>query len=134
MIKKEKITALETRLKKLGIEEKDLIVKAILGSGSRGQKINKTSSTIYVKHLPSGLEVKCGRARSRELNKYYALNSLCEKIEKQLFDIATAKEKEAAKIRRQKQRRTRRRQQKVLEDKRQHSEKKTLRQKPSVND
>lgn len=134
MVSKEKIIALEARLKSLEIAQKDLIIKAILGSGRGGQKVNKTSSTIYIKHLPSGIEVKCGRSRSQELNKYYALHSLCEKLEKITKDIATQKDKETAKIRRQKQRRTRRRQQKVLEEKKQHSEKKILRQNPLVED
>jgi peptide chain release factor len=133
MVSQEKLNALDARLKNLGITQKDLIIKAILGSGSGGQKINKTSSTIYVKYIPTGNEVKCGRTRSQELNRYYALQMLCEKLEKQLFDIQTAKEKEAEKIRRQKKRRSRRSQQKVLEEKRQHSEKKSLRQKPPTD-
>jgi protein subunit release factor B len=134
MVGQDKLNALEARLKKLNISQKDLVIKAILGSGSGGQKVNKTHSTIYVKHLPTGFEVKCGRTRSQELNRYYALQLLCEKLEKKLFDIQTKKEKEAAKIRRQKKRRSRKAQQKVLEEKKQHSVKKVLRQKPQTND
>lgn len=116
----------------MGIQEKDLHIKYILGSGKGGQKLNKTSSTVYIKHLPTGIEVKCGQTRSRTLNKYYALHSLCEKIEKKELGEKTKKEQLAAKIRRQKKRRSRRAQEKVLKEKKQTSEKKKLRQRPSI--
>src|SRR6185436_10588305 len=45
--------------KTLGIHESDLIEKFILGSGKGGQKVNKTSSCVYLKHIPTGIEVKC---------------------------------------------------------------------------
>lgn len=116
---------------RLGIQERDLHIKYILGSGSGGQKINKTHSTVYIKHLPTGLEVKCGKNRLRTLNKYHALSSLCEKLEKQLLGERTKKEQLAAKVRRQKKRRSRRTQEKILQEKRQISEKKKFRRSPS---
>ena len=117
-------------MKKLGIRDKDLTVKYILGSGSGGQKINKSHTAVYLKHLPTGIEVKCQQTRSRSLNYYYAHMSLCEKLEKKLLGEKTAKEKEASKIRRQKKRRSRRSKEKMLEEKRIHSEKKRLRRPP----
>ena len=68
----EKITALENRMLGLGISEDTLVEKFITGSGSGGQKINKTASCVYLKHLPTGIEVKCQQQRSRELNRYLA--------------------------------------------------------------
>ena len=72
----DKWTELTARMERLGIFEKDLIEKFILGSGSGGQKINKTSSCVYLKHLPTGIEVKCQGTRSRDLNRLYARREL----------------------------------------------------------
>lgn len=121
---------LVARMEKLGIKESDLIEKFILGSGKGGQKINKTSSCVYLKHIPTGIEIKCQRDRSRELNRFFARRELCEKIEREIHNIKTKKEQEISKIRRQKKRRSRRTQQKVLEEKRAHSTKKQHRSSP----
>lgn len=121
---------LMARMEKLGIKESDLIEKFILGSGSGGQKINKTSSCVYLKHIPTGIEVKCQRDRSRELNRFYARRELCERIEREILNLKTKKDQEISKIRRQKKRRSRRTQQKVLEEKRAHSAKKQQRSSP----
>ena len=65
----------------LNIHEEDLLEKFILGSGAGGQKINKTSSCVWIKHLPTGMMIKCQQERSRELNRYFARYRLCEKID-----------------------------------------------------
>ena len=133
-IRPEKIKELQERMAKLEIKDDDLIEKFILGSGKGGQKVNKTASCVYLKHLPSGIEVKCQSERSRELNRYYARRLLCEKIEEKLHHIKTEKQKEIEKIRRQKKRRSRKQKQKMLEDKKHQSEKKKLRKKPDFED
>jgi len=127
MISTEKQLELQERMERLGIREDDLIEKFILGSGKGGQKINKTSSCVYLKHLPSGIEIKCQKERSRELNRFYARRDLCEKIEYSLLKEKSEKQKEIAKIRRQKKRRTRKTQVKLIEQKRQRSYIKSLR-------
>lgn len=127
MISTEKQLELQERMERLGIREDDLIEKFILGSGKGGQKINKTSSCVYLKHLPSGIEIKCQKERSRELNRFYARRDLCEKIEYSLFKEKSEKQKEIAKIRRQKKRRSRKTQVKLIEQKRQRSYIKSLR-------
>lgn len=121
--------ALERRMKQLGIDEDDLIEKFILGSGKGGQKVNKTSSCVYLKHLPTGIEVKCQQGRSRELNRYVARYELCEKFAFQIHQEKTKKQREREKIRQQKKRRSRRLKQKILEDKKKHSETKKMREK-----
>ncbi len=131
MISKEKQEDLVRRMESLEIREDDLIEKFILGSGRGGQKINKTSSCVYIKHIPSGMEIKCQRDRSREMNRYYARKELCDRIEEKKKGILSAKVQAREKIRRQKRRRTRRSQQKILEEKKAHSEKKTFRKPPS---
>lgn len=69
------------RLERMGIREEDLEERFVLGSGSGGQKINKTSSCVYLKHLPSGREVTCQETRSREKNREIARTRLCEFFE-----------------------------------------------------
>jgi protein subunit release factor B len=130
MIRKEKFEELERRMESLGIFEADLIEKFILGSGSGGQKINKTSSCVYLKHIPSGIEVKCQQDRSRELNRYLARRELCDRLESKLFKVKTEKQHLVEKIRRQKRRRSRRSKEKMLHNKKHRGEKKSLRQEP----
>ena len=118
------------RMKALGIHEDDLIEKFILGSGSGGQKINKTSSCVYLKHIPTLTEVKCQRGRSREMNRFLARRELCDQIAEKIHNEKTARKREREKIRQQKKRRSRRLQKKILEEKRKRSETKSLRKQP----
>jgi protein subunit release factor B len=130
----EKWNALEARMAKLGILPDDLVEKFIRGSGSGGQKINKTASCVYLKHIPSGIEVKCQAQRSRELNRFIARKELCETYQEQILGIQSARQQAREKIRRQKRRRSRRSKSRMLDDKSKQSEKKQLRQKPNRND
>jgi protein subunit release factor B len=122
---------LKARMQRLGIQESELIEKFILGSGSGGQKINKTSSCVYIKHIPTGIEVKCQSTRSRDLNRLYARRELCEKLEGILFQEKSKRQQESEKIRRQKRRRSRRSKEKMLAGKKIQSSKKELRKPPS---
>jgi protein subunit release factor B len=130
MIRKEKFDELHEKMARLGIKEEELVEKFILGSGSGGQKINKTSSCVYLKHIPSGIEVKCQRERSRELNRYYARKELCDKIEEKIEHKKSERQQMIEKIRRQKRRRSRKSKEKMLAAKKQQSEKKSMRQAP----
>jgi len=132
MLSKEKLDSLHVRMKSLGINEDDLVEKFILGSGSGGQKINKTSSCVYIKHIPTGTEVKCQQGRSREMNRYYARKELCQRLEEKDKNIQSERQQAAEKIRRQKRRRSRRSQEKMLSDKKRHAEKKNMRQTPDT--
>lgn len=122
---------LAERLKALGIQEEDLLEKFILGSGSGGQKINKTSSCVYLKHLPTGIEVKCQASRSRELNRSLARQELADQLEEILLKERSRRQQAIEKLRRQKRKRSKRAQAKVIAGKRAHGEKKTLRRSPS---
>jgi protein subunit release factor B len=121
---------LKAKMESLGIYERDLIEKFILGSGSGGQKINKTSSCVYLKHLPSGIEIKCQSTRSRDLNRLYARRELCQRLETLLFKEKSEKQHQIEKIRRQKRRRSRRSKEKMIKDKKILSQKKQLRRSP----
>jgi len=130
----EKIAALEARMAALGVTEETLVEKFIQGSGSGGQKINKTASCVYLKHTPSGIEVKCQQQRSRELNRYIARRELCERLEEIRDGKKSARQQAQEKIRRQKRRRSRRSKNRMLNDKSKHAEKKNLRKPPGRGD
>ena len=89
--------------------------------------MNKVSTCVVLRHLPTGLEVKCQRERSQALNRFLAKRLLVQKIEAIRLGEAGARRKEIEKIRRQKRRRSRKAKQKMLEAKRLHSHKKLLR-------
>lgn len=134
MITKEKMEELHKRMESLGIYENDLIEKFILGSGRGGQNLQKTSSCVYLKHIPTGIEIKCQQDRSREINRYLARRELCDKYESQIHKVKTEKQQQIEKIRRQKRRRSRRSKEKMLTQKKLHGEKKHLRQSPKSFD
>ena len=118
----------------LGATEETLLEKFIQGGGSGGQKINKTASCVYLKHIPSGIEVKCQQQRSRELNRFLARRELCERLEEIRDGKKSAKQQAHEKIRRQKRRRSRRAKNRMLDNKSKHAEKKNLRKPPGAND
>lgn len=130
MISQDKWNKLTEWMLKLEINEPDLVEKFIIGSGKGGQKLHKTASTVYLKHLPSGIEVKCQESRFREDNRYFARQRLCEKLHDSLSDEKTKAQQEIEKIRRQKKRRSRRSKQKMLDEKSMQGQQKILRKKP----
>ena len=130
IVSTEKLEALARRMAALGFSENDLLEKFVRGSGAGGQKINKTSNCVFLKHLPSGVAIKCQMDRSRELNRYLARRELCEALEQIRDGKASAKSQAIEKMRRQKRRRSRRSKQRSIADKRQLSQKKSLRKPP----
>jgi peptide chain release factor len=103
----EKNRWLKERMELLGVAEEDLEERFVHASGRGGQHVNKSSSCVYLKHLPSGLEVKCMESRSQSLNRFLARRYLLEKVEA-LSGKATKKDLAIEKLRRQKARRKRR--------------------------
>lgn len=134
MISTDKWEKLAKRMEKLHILEADCIEKFIVGSGKGGQKLHKTASTVYLKHIPSGLEIKCQESRSREDNRYFARERMCEKLQAMLSDEKTKKQQKLEKIKRQKKRRSRRSRQKMLDEKSKQSQVKILRKKPDSSE
>jgi len=92
---------LREKMDALRISEKDIEEKFVRSSGKGGQKVNKTSTCVYLKHLPTGIEVKCMKDRSQSINRFLARRELVEKIEK-LFGQKTFHDLEREKIRKQK--------------------------------
>jgi len=103
---KKKIEALEKKMAELGIKKEEIKEKFIKASGRGGQKINKSSSAVFMIHEKTGLSVKVGKHRSQNLNRFLALRSLVEKIEAKM--TGTRKTEKFEKIRKQKKRRKKR--------------------------
>ena len=115
------------RMKRMGVNENDLKETYVRASGPGGQKINKTSSCVCLRYLPTGISVKCQDSRVRSLNRFIARRRLLDLIEKERFGFIEKEKKRIDKIRRQKRRRSRRAKEKMLEDKRIRSDKKQTR-------
>ncbi|TRY56287.1 hypothetical protein DNTS_002304 [Danionella cerebrum] len=61
--------------------EDELREQFVRGSGPGGQATNKTSNCVVLKHIPSGIVVKCHATRSVEQNRKCAREILKEKLE-----------------------------------------------------
>ncbi|MGZ6203210.1 MAG: peptide chain release factor family protein [Thermodesulfobacteriota bacterium] len=81
-VSEEKNRWLQERMEALGIHEKDIEEKFIRSSGRGGQKVNKTSTCVYLRHIPTGIEVKWMRERSQSLNRFLARRELVRRIER----------------------------------------------------
>jgi protein subunit release factor B len=73
--------SIQKRLAALGASSTDVEERFVRGSGPGGQKINKSSSCVTLRHRPTGIEVRCQRERSQTANREIAWAELCEKLE-----------------------------------------------------
>jgi len=123
------------KMEELGIRESDLAEKFIRSGGHGGQNVNKVATCVYLKHLPTGLEVKCQQERSQALNRFLARRILADKLERLIRGKESEEEQRIAKIKRQKRKRSKRAKEKMLADKRLQGEKKKGRAfRPTEND
>ena len=127
----EKTEALAQRMASLRIAEADLLEKFVRGSGAGGQKINKTSNCVFLKHLPTGVCIKCQMDRSREMNRFLARRELCDQLEAIRDGKAVAKTQAIEKMRRTNRPRSRNSKNRSIAEKRNLSQKKSLRRPPS---
>ena len=109
--------ALTERMRRLGVSEGDLEERFLRSSGPGGQRANKVSTCVVLRHRPSGLEVRCQRERLQGLNRFLARRLLLDRLEAQRLGRLSEAAQRIAKIRRQKRRRSRRAKEKMLEAK-----------------
>ena len=129
MVGLEKEKSLREMMVRLGVREEDIVERFIRAQGPGGQNVNKVSTCVYLRHLLTGIEVKCQEERSQAQNRYRARQILLKKIECAILGKLSEEQKRIEKIRRQKRRRSRRAKLKILESKRRHAAKKFLRAK-----
>lgn len=72
---------IDHRLNALGVRAEDVDERFVRGSGPGGQKINKTSSTVWLRHRPTGIEVRIQAERSQAANRELAWAELATKLE-----------------------------------------------------
>lgn len=133
-VSEKKNRQLEEKTRRLGLKESDFEESFVRSQGAGGQNVNKVSSCVVLRHRPTGMSVKCQRERSQALNRFLAKRRLVEMIEAKARGAETKKRHESEKIRRQKRRRSRRAKNKMLDEKRLHSVKKSRRRRPSGED
>jgi peptide chain release factor len=125
----EQASTLEKKMALLGVREEDIVESFIRSSGPGGQNVNKTATCVYLKHLPTGIEVKCQRQRSQLLNRSLARHILLSKIAHKIQQDNLEKQSFKAKIMRRNRKKPVSLKKKILEDKRRHAEKKFVRRK-----
>jgi protein subunit release factor B len=109
--KKEK--ALLDRMCELNVKENDLEESFIRSSGPGGQKVNKTSSCVFLRHIPTDITVKYQKERSQSLNRFFARRTLLDQIELKQKGYIIEDKKRIEKIKSQKRKKRKRTKEKL---------------------
>ena len=96
------------RMAACALTEDDLTESFVRSGGPGGQHVNRRATCVYLKHTPTGLEVKMQKARSQALNRLYARRRMCELLEAADESRVSPEVVNREKIRKQKARRRRR--------------------------
>jgi protein subunit release factor B len=109
--------SLRARFVSLGVQPGEVEECFIRGAGAGGQKINKTSSTVRLRHLPTGVEVRCQRERNQSVNRLIAWVELADKLEWRRQEAANRARGARELIRRQKRQKSRGQKARMIETK-----------------
>ena len=102
------------KAQELGVSPADIVESFVRGSGKGGQKINKTSSCVMLRHVPTGIEVRCQKHREQSKNRLSAYKLLILKIEDRVKGRESERARKIFKLIKQKRKRSRRAKEKVL--------------------
>lgn len=119
------------RMRRAKIYERDLIERFIRGSGPGGQKVNKTSSCVQLRHIISGIDVKCQESRSLMANRIQARNLMCSILEDRERKQKEQRKSELEKILRKNRKPSKRQKRLNVINKRKHGIKKRMRRSPN---
>lgn len=117
------------RMRRLGIVETDLKESFARSSGPGGQHVNKVSTAVTLKHLPTGVMVTVQDFRSQARNRELALERLLDGLERRNEEARQQQRAEVSQERRRNSPRPPRLKRRILETKRKRSQLKKLRAK-----
>jgi protein subunit release factor B len=121
--------ALRDRMRKLQISETDMQESFARSSGPGGQNVNKVSTAVTLRHLPTGISVTVQGSRSQAVNRKLARERLLGAIESAREGQRMAEIAKREKERRRKSPRPAALKKKILESKRRRAELKKQRTK-----
>lgn len=110
--------ALRARFVSLRVRPEEVEERFVRGTGAGGQKINKTSSTVWLQHRPTGIEVRCQRERSQAMNRLTAWTELADKLEWRKQEAKNQAQSARELVRRQNLKKTRGQKKKMIQGKR----------------
>jgi hypothetical protein len=119
--------SLRARFVSLGVKPADVAEHFIRGGGAGGQKINKTSSTVVLRHLPTGVEVRCQRERSQSVNRLLAWGELADKLEWRRNEAANQRQAARELAKRQNRQKSRGQKARMIESKKHRAKHKASR-------
>src|SRR2546429_6407260 len=114
--------SIAARMARLGIRDVDLEESFARSSGPGGQNVNKVSTAVTLRHMPSGISVTVQDSRSQAVNRKLARKRLFDAIERAEEARRAVEIAAREKARRQKSRRPAALKQKILESKRKRGE------------
>jgi protein subunit release factor B len=125
--------SLRARFVSLAVQPEEVDECFIRGAGAGGQKINKTSSTVRLRHLPTGVEVRCQRERNQSVNRLLAWVELADKLEGRRLEAAKKARGARELTRRQKRQKSRGQKARMIESKKHRTGIKSRRRRPETD-
>ncbi len=100
-------------MRELNVNEGDLEERFIRSSGPGGQKVNKSSTCVFLRHMPTNTTVKYQKERSQALNRFFARRTLLDQIELKQKGYIKEDKKRIEKIKSQKRKKRKRTKEKL---------------------